>query len=299
MNTTAKLLIDCKNVLGEGIQWRADLQRVFWTDIYGNQLHSCAEDGSDHQFILLEDHLCAFAFIENDKSVLLGAFKDGLYWFDRTNGKRDLIKRYQQNNRTSRMNDGNLDRQGRFIVGGVDENAMNPTTDVWQIDADNIVSGDIPILLENIGCANSICFSVNGDTLYFADSTDKHIFAYDYDPTNGVLGESRVFVTLEESEGFPDGSTIDANGGLWNAQFKCGVVQQFHADGQRGTRIELPVPHATCCAIGGKDMNKMFITTMSADMSSIELAEAPLSGGLFVADINEKGLEHGFFNTNK
>ena len=286
----AELLVDSRCTLGEGIQWNAEQARVFWTDIFGNALLSCDETGGDFQRLELDGGLCAFAFTDDDR--LLAAFTDGLYWLDPGSGARELICEYQNRLPRTRMNDGNLDRQGRFVVGGIDEDGMNPITTVWSVTPTKISD-----IIPDVGCANSICFSPDGGLMYFADTAGPQIFVYDYDRLTGIPSNPRSFASLSDAFGKPDGSTVDADGALWNARFGGGCVQKFLPDGTADMRVELPVPNVTCCAIGGADMNRLFITTARASMSNAALARAPEAGGLFAFDLDVKGLKHGTYST--
>lgn len=286
---SAKLLLDCRNLLGEGIIWNARAQRVYWTDIFGNALWSCREDGSAVIRLPLEAGLCAMAF--TDEGPALAAFAEGLFWLNTDTGARELIQSYQPElgNRT-RMNDGGLDRQGRFVVGGIDEEGMHGITPVWLVDA-----GKISTIIENVGCANSTCFSPDGRSMYFADTAGRDIFCYDYDVETGTPTNKRLFASLTEAEGGPDGSTVDAEGGLWNAQFGGAAVQRFLPDGTRDLKVSLPVPNITCCAIGGADMNKLFVTTARLGLDNDGIANAPSSGSLFVAELPVRGIETGTY----
>ncbi|MBO6893003.1 MAG: SMP-30/gluconolactonase/LRE family protein [Roseibium sp.] len=285
----AHLLVECQNLLGEGVQWNDAENRLYWTDIFGTALWSCDEEGQRVKRWPLAKKLCAFAFRE--QGPMLGAFADGLYNFDPKVGTMRLIKSYQEEfGGRTRMNDGHLDRAGRFLVGGIDEKGMQPITPVWSVSRDKITT-----VLEDVGCANSISFSPDGRTLYFADSRSSEIRAHDYDPENGSVGRSRSFARLSDKEGKPDGSCVDASAGVWNAQFGGGAVQRFNSDGARSLRIEVAVPNVTCCAIGGKNLDRLFITTARLGMSTQEQSRFPLAGGLFACDIDWKGLKHGTY----
>lgn len=288
----AKLLLDCRNQLGEGIQWNSAEQRVYWTDIFGNTIWSCDENGEHVSAQELEAGLCAFAFADTGR--MLAAFMDGLYWFDLTTGQRDLILAYDSSNPQSRMNDGGLDRQGRFIVGGINEDGMARTTPVWSVDGTSPTPA-VREIIQNIGCANSIVFSPDGQRMYFADTAGPDIVVYDYDTETGTPRNRQQFARLPEADGKPDGSCIDGKGGLWNARFGGACVQQFNPDGGLGTRIALPVPNVTCCCIGGKTMNRMFITTARLAMTEAALSRTPSAGGLYFIDLEVRGLDHGRF----
>ncbi|MEM9633524.1 MAG: SMP-30/gluconolactonase/LRE family protein [Pseudomonadota bacterium] len=289
----AELLVDCQNDLGEAVQWNSFLQKVFWTDVFGNALWSCNENGDEVSCQKLPGKLCSFAF--RSDGGLLAAFSDGIYDFDIQSGQRRLLAQYQPElGRRTRMNDGGVDRCGRFLAGGIDEEGMHPITEVWSI------SGcEIRTVISSVGCANSITFSPDGDTMYFADSRCADIFAFDYDQDSGMPSNKRLFASLRDGEGKPDGSCVDREGALWNAQFGGGAVQRFLENGERSTRVELDVPNVTCCCIGGKNLDVLFITTASSGMRDFELQDKPHSGGLFVCPIGAIGLPASTFGSGQ
>lgn len=280
----ARLLVDCRNQLGEGIQWNPRDNRVYWTDIYGNSLQSCDEDGGDYQVVPLEAGLCSFAFTENAK--VLAAFADGLCWLDPTTGKRQMFAAYQPDRPRTRMNDGTLDRQGRFIVGGIDEEAQAKITPVWQVIGDEHTE-----LFDGVGIANSLAFSPDGTQMYFADSTGTVIEVFDYDPATGRISNRRPFADTGPGHGVPDGSTVDAEGGLWNARYGGAAVLRFTSGGEIDQQVSVPALNPACCTIGGAEMNRMFITTARGGMSDEELTAYPQSGALFIVDISQRGIE--------
>ena len=69
------------------------------------------------------------------------------------------------------------------------------------------------------------------------------------DPDAGELGGKRVVATTEPP-GVPDGSTVDAEGYLWNAEYNAGRVVRYRPDGRIDRIVALPTPHPTCCAFG-------------------------------------------------
>ena len=284
----AHLLVDCKAVLGEGIQWNPARRRVYWTDIKGKSLWSCREDGSEPARMELDVGLCSFAF--SDDGRILGAFEDGLSWLDPVTGRRALFERYQPGMPTTRMNDGALDRAGRFVVGGIDEADLAPITPIWSVDR-----SDVRVILDGVGCANSTAFNLDGTRMYFADSPTGEIQVFDYDTARGVPSNRRVFARLRPAEGVPDGSITDSEGGLWNAQYGGGAVQRFLPDGTRDIRVSVAAPNVTSCAIGGQRFRRMFITTARQDMTDEALKAWPLSGGVFSVDLPVSGFPVGTY----
>jgi sugar lactone lactonase YvrE len=51
----------------------------------------------------------------------------------------------------------------------------------------------------------------------------------------------------------------------------------------------------TSIAFGGKNLNKLFVTTARLSMEEDQIKAAPLSGGLFVLDVDSEGLQETSF----
>ena len=285
----AALLVDSKCTLAEGIQWRGDQQRLWWTDIHGRLLWSCDEDGENIERIETPERLASFAF--DPKGHLLAAFESGLFKWDLERDRLERLSDFEPSHPTSRMNDGRCDRQGRFLAGGMDEDALKQTSSLIRYDSTRVET-----LRGEIGCSNSICFSPDGRQMYFTDTPTRTILRMPYDVETGKVGAAKVFLSLQEDqEGYPDGSCVDADGAVWNARFNGFCVQQTHADGTAGLRIDLPVPQVTCACFGGTNLDRLYITTARERMSVDDLERYPLSGGVFVAETSVVGLPESRF----
>ena len=90
---------------------------------------------------------------------------------------------------------------------------------------------------------------------------------------------------------------IDAEGGLWNAQFGGGGVQRFRTNGDRDIRVDVGVPNVTCCCIGGRNLDRLFITTARLTMTEPNLVSYPQAGGLFTLQIEQIGVPEPVFRT--
>src|SRR5262249_3120961 len=113
-----------------------------------------------------------------------------------------------------RFNDGKCDPAGNFIAGTMHMNRQ---------PGERVVGGlyslrpdcNVEQLADDIGFANGPCFSPDGRTLYLADSLERTIWAYDYDP-RGPIGNKRVFARTERFDSGPDGATVDTQGYVWS-----------------------------------------------------------------------------------
>ena len=75
------------------------------------------------------------------------------------------------------MNDGKVDRQGRFVVGYMDYEERDPICGLFRLDP----GGGVAKLDDGIVCSNGPYWSPDGRTFYFADTYKREIWAYDYD----------------------------------------------------------------------------------------------------------------------
>lgn len=281
----AELLLDCRNQLGEGVRWHAGQQKLFWVDIESAQLWSLNPDDLRTKSWTLPERIGSFAF-RGDGHFLV-ALESGLHDFNPATGEVIRLTSFEQDLPTTRMNDGVCDRQGRFIVGGLDEQSLQPLSSVIAYDA----QGQVSTLISDVGCTNSLAFSRDGSILYFADTSDRYIYRYAYDGTRGRLGNRSIFASLPVAGGRPDGSTVDAQDRLWNAVWGGSQVVCYRPDGTIAARIVLPVSNVTCCSFGGPEFTRLFITTARQGLNAAQLAAQPAAGGLFVCDLAAGGLE--------
>ena len=286
----ADLLVDAKNTLGEGVQWNADHRRIWWTDIHGKALWSCDADGGSVETLALPERLGSFAF--DPQNRILAAFESGLFRWDIETDRRELIAAFEPDHPTSRTNDGRCDRQGRFLVGGIDEDGLKPTSSVVRYDGQGVET-----VMQGVRCANSICFSPDGKWMYFADSPTRVIQRIAYDASTGAMGEPDAFYTVNDNGGVPDGSCVDSEGALWNARFNGGIVHRIMPDGSDGMTIEVGARQVTCACFGGKNLDRLYITTARENLSQAEIDAAPHSGGLFVCEPGVRGLPEDRFAT--
>jgi L-arabinonolactonase len=278
----AKLIFDCKNQHGEGIFWNAVDGLVWWTDIEGRALWSFDPVTSQGQSYPMRDRICCFAPRQSGGFIV--AFANRISFMDLSTGAEEKICDFEPANPETRTNDGCTDRQGRFVVGGMNEKSGAASSSVIRIDE----KLNVETLLEGISCANSTCFTADGATMFFADTPDREILAFDYGED---LSARRVFASFESEPGLPDGSCVDAEGGVWNAEWEGGRIVRINPQGHIDAVIEVPVWKPTCCAFGGPNLDILYITTSRLMSDDETLNREPNSGGLFAVKPGFKGLQ--------
>lgn len=204
-----KPLTDTTSQLGECPVWCERTERLFWTDIPGCELRALEPASGEVQRWPLPEPLGSFA-LTADEDVLLMGLASCLGYYQLGTGRFRKIAATQGVPGT-RINDGRCDRMGNFVFSTMD--AAEQVQTIGRFHRLNAATLETETLdFPAVAIPNSICFSLDGSTLYYADSLQGCISCCDY-PT---LKNQRVFTTVD-GQGAPDGSCIDAQGFLWNA----------------------------------------------------------------------------------
>jgi sugar lactone lactonase YvrE len=114
------------------------------------------------------------------------------------------------------------------------------------------------------------------------------VFAYDYEIATGDISNKRTHIQFADTE-FPDGMTLDSDGGFWIALWGGGALVRFDKFGNKMETIQMPVSHPTSCCFGGPDLKTLIITTSKIALSEKEQLENPLAGSLFKIETDTVG----------
>ncbi len=268
---------------GEGPIWADQEQQLYWTDIESRAIwHFDPQTGQAANWSMPEK-VCSMAF--RGKRGLLIAFESGLSFYDPHTRSQQRIVDIETDLPTTRLNDGRCDRQGRFVVGGFDSSEKGLSA-AYRLDADL----SLHRLFGGLSSANSTCFSLDGRTMYYANTPEAVIWAFDYDPHTGTPSHRRVFCDFHDQPGVPDGSVIDADDCLWNAQWNGSRIARYRPDGTIERVVEMPCRHPTSLCFGGPELDTLYITTSRLTLSDEEARLQPLAGALLVMRPGVKGL---------
>ena len=277
-------IVASRNTLGEVPLWSAKEDVLYWIDVRRPALYAYRPADASVRSWEFQEPVGSYCL--RAKGGMLLAMKSGLFAFDQATGSLERLFDPEPEHPNNRLNDGKCDRQGRFWVGSMNDGDRLPTGSLFMIDQDLSCRR----ALQGITIPNSLAWSPDGRTMYFSDTPTLRIMAYDYDPASGTLSGERQFADLSSHPGRPDGSTVDIDGCLWNAEVRGSRVVRYTPNGKVDRIIELPVSGVTSCAFGGVDMRTLYITTATQRLSEQELAQEPLAGGLFAVDAGVAGL---------
>lgn len=284
MNARWEVVVESRNELGEGVLWSPEHGEIQWTDIEGRRFWAFRPADGRVRSVGLPDRLSHFAPLGGSR--ILAGFAGGLEVFDLATGARRPIAAIEADRPTTRLNDAKPDRRGRHVFGTMDEERpRRPIGALWSYEA-----GHAPrVLRQGVMVSNSIAFSPDGSRLYFADTPQRRILVFDYDSDSGEIAGERVFAEVA-GPGFPDGSTVDADGCLWNAEWGGARVVRYTPDGRIDRVLSLPCRQVTCCAFGGAALDLLYVTSARTGLDEAALAAEPLAGALFVFEPGVRGL---------
>ena len=280
----AALVLDCKNHHGEGIFWNPADALVWWTDIEGRALWAYDPATGENASYSMNDRVCCFA--PRHEGGFIVAFADRVSLINLATGEEIKICDFEPGNSDTRTNDGRTDRQGRMVIGGMNEGSGAADSSVISIDQNLKVTQ----LISGVACANSTCFSHDGKIMFFADTPNREILAYHYDQVSGTISGRRVHASFADEPGLPDGSCVDAEGGVWNAEWEGRRVVRVAPNGQIDRVVDVPVWKPTCCTFGGPKLDTLYITTSRLMSDEQTLANEPNSGGLFAVKPGVRGV---------
>ena len=271
-----------RDILGECPVWDDQEQALYWVDIRRPALRRLDPAG-DTETREMPGLVGAIALTR--PGTLLVALAERVALYDWRTGQLHTVAELPVQRPGHRFNDGRCDRQGRFWVGTMHNLTRAPEGVLYRLDP----PGTLVPVLDKLCIPNSLAWSPDGQAMYFADSLRHCISRHDFDPRAGAMGEARPFAATSPP-GFPDGSTVDAEGCLWNAEFNAGRVVRYAPDGRVDRVIPVPTRRPTSCGFGGPDLRTLFITSTSQDMSDAELEDEPLAGALFALDAGVSGI---------
>jgi L-arabinonolactonase len=283
------LVLDCRNELAECVLWDDRQGLLWWTNIHAAELWSWDPfDETGPVVHPMPDRVGAFGLCEGGGLILGLASSFALY--DPPSGEVMTIVDVEGDLPTTRLNDGRVDAFGCFVCGGMDEgSAQASISAVYRLDEHRRVA---PIIT-GVRCANSICWSPDGSEMYFADMPTGRIDVYTYLPQ--ATPRWKRHLAKVDGVGLPDGSQVDAEGYLWNAEWGGSRIVRYAPDGTVDRAIGMPVANPTCLTFGGPGLDVLFVSTARFGLLESDLASQPKAGGIFALRPGVRGrAEHRY-----
>ena len=281
--TSLRCCWDIKAVLGEGPLWWPEQGRLLFVDIKAPAILSWHPTQPTRRYALDSEIGC---MVHRRSGGFVAALRKGLAVVELEPFAVEPFLPFESDMPGNRPNDGKCDPSGRLWVASMDNAVKAASGAIWRLGADHAL---IRMAKGHI-VGNGFGWSCDGRTMYFTDSENRTIFAYDFDPANGSLGQRRVFATIAADAGYPDGLCVDGENYVWSAHWDGARITRYAPDGTVDRVIAMPVPRPTSLAFGGADLDRLYVTSASIDLTPEQVAAAPLSGGLFELDVGVRGV---------
>lgn len=288
MSKEARCVWQVRAVLGEGPLWSPQREAVYFVDIRGSRILCHGLSNGERLEWLLDDAACWLIECTDGDGFIAGLRSRRVVRLRLEPGWAEIvgeIARIEPDKPGNRLNDGKADGEGRLWFGSMDDAEEGPAGGFYRLDRD----GTVTQVDAGYTVANGPALSPDGRTLYHTDSAARTVYAFDL-AGDGSLSAKRAHIRFAEADGYPDGMTCDAEGGLWVAHWDGGRVSRFHPDGTFDRAIALPVSRVTSCVFAGARLDRLFVTTAAHGRP-----DEPLAGALFECDPGVRGLPPGRF----
>jgi D-xylono/L-arabinono-1,4-lactonase len=268
-----ELIADYQCGCGENPLWHPTEKRLYWLDIINSRLFRYDPATGKHEQFYASDpgHTVGGFTFQRDGGLLL--FRDkGTIQLMRDDKVVKTIVPEIAIERESRFNDVFADTRGRVFCGTMPSPTFNGR--LYRLDTD----GQLTQLLDDVKCSNGMGFTPDRKKLYYTDSGRFEIYTFDYDEDSGALSNRASFVTNAQTDGLPDGMTVDATGCVWSARWDGSMLVCFSPEGKELRRIWFPARKVSSVAFGGEDFGDMYVTTAGGEDRQ---ANGPGAGALF------------------
>jgi len=271
---------DTLDILGEGTMWSPRDNAVYWVDILAPALNRLSlVDGAIERWTMPEPlgWVC-----ERAGGGLVGGFRSGFAFIDLDPMAIRPIHDPEPHLPGNRMNDGKADRHGHIWCGTMDMAEEQDSGALYRLAPD----GRCELVDSGYRVPNGPAFSACGRWLYHSDTARRTIYRFALSETG--VADKQPFLHFAEEDGYPDGMTVDAEGGLWVAHWGGGKVSRFTAEGVLDRSIALPAKQITNITFAGEGLDRMFVTSASTG-----LPPSAHDGALFEVECGARGLPTG------
>ncbi len=272
-----------KSVLGQRPIWDWRHEKLLWIDVYENKIIETDQRNEKENHYIIKDGITNILLQDNDNYII--SSYDSLFSLQSLIAKKKLLTKISFNNPYNRINDADIDLYGQVWISTMDTNQKTETGVIICHDT-NLK----PIQLDNSYIiSNGPIFDYQRNIGYVTDSIKRIIYSF---PIGGILKngiQKKIFLSMNNIDGNPDGMTVDKNGNLWVAMWGSGKVCCFDKEAKLKLILQLPVSKVTSCTFGGSEFNELYITTASVGLNDIEAERQPHAGKLFSFTTQEQG----------
>lgn len=278
-----ELVLEAADIVGESIVWDERTGALIWVDIVGKRIHRLLIATGRHESWDTPSFVTSIG-LRADGGLIVGLEREVALWEFGGAFRTHAVP--EPDLPANRLNEGRVGPDGCYWVGTMASN-LHPDGSprdggaaagrIYRIGPDGIA---VAMQSERFGITNTLAFTPDR-RLLVADTAANEIYAYPIDPATGTLGRRTLFAG-PFARGLPDGSTLDAEGYLWNCRVAGGgCVVRYAPDGRIDHVVDLPCSWPTSCTFGGDGLDTLYVTSARFTLSAEHLSTHPLEGALF------------------
>ena len=275
--------------VGEAPHWDEQTKTLLFVDLTAGTVFRYDQSGVQLGSFSVGQEVGAV--VPRRSGGLVLAVRDGIAVASDTGQGFELAAPIERDSPGNRMNDAKCDPAGRLFAGTTAFDFSPRSAALYRVEPD----WSFEQIARDVTQSNGIAWSPDGSRMYFIDSATQGIDVFDYDAGTGSAGNRRRLVTIDRTQGIPDGMTADGEGNLWVACFGGAAVRCFSPAGEQLEEVPFPVTQVTSCAFGGPNLADLYVTSAAYRLSPDQLKRQPHAGAIFVCRPGATGLPASSF----
>ncbi|MDJ0513394.1 MAG: SMP-30/gluconolactonase/LRE family protein [Methyloceanibacter sp.] len=291
-------LWECNDGLGETPIWLAEQESIYWADHVGPAIDLAGPRRPSIRMLNtatgkrqtwdMPEQIGSFGFRPGG-GLICGA-NSGFCTIELGTGAFGRIVDPEPDKPHNRLNDGKIDRRGRFWCSSMNTMLTDKSARLYCLDPDftcRSVAEDFSFVV-----GNGIAFDPEDTRMYFGDTFGGTIYVFDFDIDEGLISNRRPFFSVEDRKpAIVDGATVDADGYYWFALNLGGKILRVDPNGRLDREIDMPVRSPTCVQFGGDNLETLYVTSQQSFLTPAELAHHPKPGSMFaIRGLGVRGL---------
>lgn len=288
MTAGISILSEHRAKLGESPVWSGRDSALYWVDIDGQSMQRLDWTTGRFESWSMPGRPSCVALTDRPGVFVVGMGAGLIEYHSATGEWYELLA--LEHTEGVRMNDGRPDPAGRMWIGSMDERAEDvpgfPAGHLFMVDRD----GSASTFIDQVATSNGLAFSPDGRTMYWTDTHEQVIWAFDYDLDDAVATNKYPLFDFGPMTGKPDGACVDQDGCYWVACVYGWSVVRITPDGRLDRTIELPVEKPSMPAFAGPDLDTLVITSISSGGRRPAAPGQPDAGTVLAIETGVRGL---------
>lgn len=288
MTEGVQVLCEHRARLGESPVWSQRDGALYWVDVDGSSIQRLDWFSGALESWSMPGRPSCLALTDQPGEFVVG-MGAGLISYQSSSGEWEELLGLETVEGV-RMNDGRPDPAGRMWIGSMDERVDDtpdfPAGHLFRVDTD----GSVDTYAKQVTTSNGLAFAPDGGTMYWTDTQEQVIWAFDYDIDSGEPSGRRALIDFEPLPGKPDGACVDESGCYWVACVYGWAIVRITPDGRLDRTIELPVEKPSMPAFAGPDLDALVVTSISSGGRRPAAPGQPLAGAVLAIEAGVRGI---------